>query len=88
MTTRDERVWLVDRTVTEKPSLINHTYATRDGSRYYLIERSTPTAQETTAAIEVETHKLSDVDDAEERKAYAEEATRMFERHDPDDVIA
>lgn len=85
------RIWLVDRTVTEKPSLINHIYATPDGDRYLLIERSSvgsQPAEHTTASIEVDTAKLSEVKDRELQDAYAAEATRMAERHDPEDVIA
>lgn len=84
------QVWLVDRTVTEKPSLINHIYATEDGERYYQQERSkggSDMTDDTTAAIDVNDEKLSAVDNDELREEYAAEASRMADRHDPNDSI-
>ena len=86
------RVWLVERTYSDdEQNLIILTYATPDGSRDYRKERAltsfTGDDRETTAAVEVSTENLGTVTDPETRERYAAEATRMRERHDPDDSI-
>lgn len=84
------RVWLVDRAVTEKPSLINHIYATEDGERYMLIERSSggsAAVEESKAGMDVDADELSPVDDPELQAEYAAEAERMAEKHAPEDAI-
>lgn len=84
------RVWLVDRTVTEKPSLINHIYATEDGGQYVLLERSSGgsmSTDESKAALTVSPDTLSPVGDDELQEEYAAEATRMAGRHAPEDAI-
>ncbi len=90
MTTGTVRVWLVDRTVTEKPTLINHVYAVEEGDRYYLAEHSVGgSAGETQApaAIEVAEEDLSSVEDDTRREEYASQARQMAERHAPDDTV-
>lgn len=85
------RVWLVERTFTEKPSLINHVYATTDGEQYFLRERSitggSQSGATTTAAVEVAPADLTPVEEDTVREQYAAEAERMANIHTPDDRI-
>lgn len=83
------QLWLVDRTITEKPSLINLTYATTDGLQYCLKERAVTGADRpaTFAGITAGPGLLAGVEDAETRAAYAAEASRMAKRHDPQDMV-
>lgn len=88
--TESVKVWLVERTVTEKPSLINHVYATTDGEQYVLEERSVSRrgeSDDTTAAIEVDADDLTAVEDETRKEEYAAEASRMADSHAPDDPI-
>ncbi len=85
------RVWLVERTYSDdEQNLIILTYATPDGEQYFRKERAltsfTGAARETTAAVDVSPDNLGVVDD-EFQAQYAAEASRMAERHDPDDPI-
>ena len=86
------QVWLVERTYSDdEQNLIILTYATPDGTRDYRKERAltsfTGDHRETTAAVTVSPSNLGTVTDPETRERYAAEATRMRERHDPDDSI-
>lgn len=81
----EERVWLVEREVDSR-DLLTLTYATPDGSRAYTRTLSAHVVDEVTAAKDVETAELETVDDGVVDR-YAEEATRMQERHDPEDVV-
>lgn len=86
------QVWLVERTYSDdEQNLIILTYATPDGTRDYRKERAltsfTGDSRETTAAVEVSPSNLGTVTDPETRERYAAEASRMRERHDPDDSI-
>ena len=86
------QVWLVERTYSDdEQTLIIRTSATPDGTRDYRKERAltsfTGDHRETTASVEVSTSNLGTVTDPETRERYAAEATRMRERHDPDDSI-
>ncbi|MFB6171574.1 MAG: hypothetical protein ABEJ23_03505 [Haloarculaceae archaeon] len=86
------RVWLVERTYSDdEQNLIILTYATPDGERYFRKERALPSFtgahRETRAALDVSPTNLGTVDDPERREQYAAEATRMAERHAPDDPI-
>jgi hypothetical protein len=85
------RVWLVERTYSDdEQNLIISTYATSDGRRYYRQERAlttfSGTDRGTPVAREVDTSNLGEAD-PEERDRYAAEATRMAEKHDPDDRL-
>jgi len=84
----DRRVWLVERTYTDK-GLVSLVYATTDGERAIQRQRSTNALQRAgvTAATTVEHESLDPVDDEQTRKQYAEEAERMADRHDPDDAV-
>jgi len=86
------QVWLVERTYSDdEQNLIILTYATPDGTRDYRKERAltsfTGDSRETTAAVAVSPSNLGTVTDPETRERYAAEASRMRERHDPDDSI-
>ncbi len=85
------RVWLVERTYSDdEQNLIILTYATTDGEQYYRKERALTAVDDqrnTTAAVRVDPRNLGAVQDEEERAAYANEAQRMADRHDPDDEI-
>lgn len=81
------RCWLVERDFDDK-GLVRLVYATRDGSRQVLRERSAARLgqYDVTAAIDVAEAQLEPVEpDLWER--YAGEVARMAERHDPDDTI-
>lgn len=85
----DERLWLVDRTYTDK-GLVSLVYATTDGERTLHRQRSMNMLQqgvEVTAATTADPDDLDSVDDEETRKRYAEEASRMADQHDPDDAV-
>ncbi len=88
-----ERVWMVERTFSaDSPHILVIVYATPDGSRYLQKERAfnrfgTGPGPEVTAAITVESERLTPVTDAETRDRYANEVERMRERHEPDDPV-
>lgn len=87
-----ERVWLVERTYSDdEQNLIILTYATPDGSRSFRKERAltsfTGPARETTVSLAVPSDDLSEVSDADRRKWYASEASRMADEYDPDETI-
>ncbi|WP_226479611.1 hypothetical protein [Natrinema amylolyticum] len=93
-TTADEAVpvWLVERTYgDDELNLIILVYATEDGRRYHRRERAltsfTGPARETKAGLLVSPDALGSVDDQTTRERYAEEASRMAERHDPADSV-
>jgi len=85
----ETRLWLVERTYDDK-GLISIAYATTDGESVRRIERA-PIAVErsggVTAAVEAAPEALEPVDDEDLRDRYAAEATRMAERHDPDETV-
>lgn len=86
--TPEERVWLVDRTYTDK-GLVTLVYATPDGGRAITMQRSATMLANTdvTAAERVATDELAAVDDDTTRERYAAEVGRMRERHEPDDEV-
>ena len=85
----EERLWLVERTYDDK-GLIALAYATTDGTAVRRIERA-PIAVErsggVTAAVDADQAALEPVDDDSLRERYAKEATRMAERHAPDETV-
>jgi hypothetical protein len=85
------RVWLVERTYSDdEQNVIILTYATTDGERYFRKERALTSfsdVRDTTAAVDADPGNLGAVTERAERERYAAEATRMAERHDPDDVV-
>ncbi|WP_128476685.1 hypothetical protein [Halorussus pelagicus] len=84
----DEQLWLVERTYTDK-GMISLVYATTDGERYLQKQRSMNMLNhiDVTAAVDADPESLDDVDDDETREQYASEASRMAEKHDPDEAI-
>lgn len=85
------RVWLVERTFSDdEQNLVILVYATPDGERYLRKERALTSFDDdrpTTAALDAPLRNLGDVDDAETRERYAEEASRMAANHEPDDEV-
>ena len=88
MAEETRRVWLVDRQSRDE-RLVTLTYATPDGEQSLTRERSMHLLrrQPATAAVEVEEGDLQSVEDEATRERYADEATRMADRHDPDDEV-
>ncbi|MFC7081649.1 hypothetical protein [Halorussus caseinilyticus] len=84
----DERLWLVERTYTDK-GLVSLVYATTDGERYLQKQRSMNMLNhvDVTAAVDADPDSLDAVDDDETRERYASEATRMADQHDPDEAV-
>lgn len=82
------RVWLVERTFDDK-GLLRLVYATPEGDRQAVRERSAARLgqYDVTAAIDAEADDLAPVEDEETQEWYADEASRMQERHEPDDTL-
>lgn len=84
------RAWLVERSYDDR-GLIVLVYATPDGERARRKELAATVMHQRgiapTAATEVDAADLDEVTDPETRERYAAEATRMRERHDPDDEV-
>lgn len=88
----DVRVWLVERTYSDDElNLVILIYATEDGRYYHRRERALTSfsgpARETKAGLVVSPNELGPVDDPAERDRYASEASRMADRHEPDDAV-
>ena len=85
----DPRLWLVERTYTDK-GLVSLVYATTDGEYSLQRQRSMNALRQgdgVTAAVEADAANLTPVEDDETREQYAEEAERMADRHDPDESV-
>ncbi|WP_132058015.1 hypothetical protein [Halorussus amylolyticus] len=85
----DAQLWLVERTYTDK-GLVSLVYATPDGGRSLHRQRSMNALRQSdgvTAAIAADPDELQAVEDEETRTRYADEATRMAERHDPEETV-
>ena len=85
----DERLWLVDRTYTDK-GLVSLVYATPDGEYALQRQRSTNMLRQgsdVTAATTADPESLDRVDDEETRERYAAEASRMADQYGPDDAV-
>jgi hypothetical protein len=82
-----ERVWLVEREYSDK-GMISLVYATADGDRHLLKQFSEQmlTRTDVTAAVDAESERLEPTRE-EDRDRYETEATRMADRHDPDDPV-
>jgi hypothetical protein len=80
--------WLVEREFDDK-GMVRLVYATPDGSRRLLRERSAAQLgrYEVTAGIDAEAEQLTPVEDPDRRERYAGEADRMADRHDPEDTV-
>lgn len=85
------RVWLVEREYSrDVANMVRLTYATPDGDRYVVMEKSLASAAEAddvTASVRVSPDKLVRVRNDEVRKRYREEVGRMMEEYDPGDRV-
>lgn len=82
------QLWLVDRTYDDK-GMVRLTYATPDGDRTYFTEFAEQRLQmgrDVTAAVDVDPNDLEETGGAD-ADSFAEMATEMAEKHDPDDVV-
>lgn len=82
----DVRVWLVEREYSrDVANMVRLTYATPDGERYVVMEKSLGSAMEAdevTAAVRVSSDKLVEVRDDGVRERYMDEAERMMDEYD------
>lgn len=89
--TESVRVWLVERTYSDdEQNIVILVYATTDGERYLRKERALTSFGDdrpTTAALDVSPERLGRTENAEIRRRYADEATRMADDRDPDDRV-
>jgi hypothetical protein len=86
--TDTERLWLVERTYTDR-DLVVLVYATPEGDRRLRKELASSMLERTTvtAAVEADPADLGSVDDPETRERYADEVERVRSDHEPDDPI-
>jgi len=87
--TEETRVWLVERSYGSDEDLVTLVYATTDGHEQLKkqLSHNMLYGKEITAARDVETADLDEVKDDETRERLADEASRMAEKHDPDDAV-
>ncbi|MDY6818968.1 MAG: hypothetical protein SVG88_09940 [Halobacteriales archaeon] len=79
--------WLVERDYDDK-GLVKLVYATPDGERHIVRERSSRMLRDgVTAAESVPADRLEPVTDSERQARYATEVERMQARHDPDETV-
>lgn len=78
-------VWLVQREFTDK-GLLTLVYATTDGERKLVEQRSATRLADVTAGQTVSPERL-DPTEPSNRDRFATEATRMAEHHDQDDDV-
>lgn len=85
--TNSEQLWLVEREYTDK-GVVNLVYATADGSQYFQKQLSQQllTRTKVTAGRTVKTDKLAEAHE-DDRERFGAEATRMAEKHNPDDAV-
>ena len=81
----DVQCWLVRREYTDK-GLITLEYATPDGTRSF-VKQISPNSPDPTAAKTLDPAELTPVEDPDEQARFETEATRMRERHDPDETV-
>jgi hypothetical protein len=86
--TDSERLWLVERTYTDR-DLVVLVYATPDGTRRRRKELASTMLGRTTvtAAIEADPDGLEAVDEEGLRERYAAEVERVRADYEPDDPI-
>ena len=84
----DVRVWLVERGYNNR-DLIVLKYATPDGDRVFRRELAAQAIDldTVTAAKDVSPDNLESVTETDVQERYEAEATRMVDKHDPDDTI-
>ena len=79
--------WLVEREFDDK-GMVRLVYATPDGSRRLLRERSAARLRDdVTAGIDVDEERLDPVEDPDRRERYTKEAEHVAERHHPEDAV-
>jgi len=81
--------WLVERSSYGDERMVTLVYAPPAGDCHLTKQLSTNLLmrKRITAAVDVEPERLAPVADDETRERYAAEATRMADRHDPDDEV-
>ncbi|ERH08345.1 MAG: hypothetical protein J07HX64_00085 [halophilic archaeon J07HX64] len=82
-----ERVWLVERDYTDA-GLVTVVYASTDGERHLQqrLSKRMVVRSSVTAAREIQADRLEPTPDAK-RDRYATEASRMADKHDPDNTV-
>lgn len=82
------RCWLVERDYDDK-GLVRLVYATEDGTHRAIQERSAAMLSRAgvPAARTIDPNRLVRVEDEATRDRYAAEASRMRDRHDPDETV-
>ena len=84
------RVWLVERTYgDDELNIVILVYADQAGERYFRKERALTSftdVRETPVSLVVPGNELGSTAE-DDRDRYATEASRMAERHEPDDTI-
>lgn len=89
MTDDATQVWLVERSYGNDEDLVTLVYATTDGSQHLKkqLSHNMLYGKRITAARELQNGELDPVRDEELQDRYATEASRMAEKHDPDDEV-
>jgi hypothetical protein len=89
MTDETAQTWLVERSYGQSEDLVTLVYATTDGEHHVKQQFSHQMLydKEITAGREVPVDRLEAVSDEQERDRYREEATRVAEKHDPDEEV-
>ena len=84
----ETRVWLVERSYGHDEDLVTLVYATQDGKQQLKkqLSHSMLYTTDVTAARDVPDERLETVPD-DERERYATEASRMAEKHDPNEGV-
>lgn len=85
----DERIWLVERSYGNDEDLVTLVFATTDGQKQLKkqLSHNMLYGKTITAAREESSEDLDEVKDPDTRERYASEATRMADKHDPDDAV-
>ncbi|WP_336328016.1 hypothetical protein [Halovenus sp. HT40] len=85
----DIRLWLVERSYGHDEDLVTLIFATTDGEKQLKkqLSHNMLYGKTITAAREEKPENLDEVKDEETRGRYASEASRMAEKHDPDDEV-
>ncbi|MFT4947734.1 MAG: hypothetical protein ACI8TL_001983 [Natronomonas sp.] len=83
------RVWLVERSYGNDEDLVTLVFATTDGEKQLKkqLSHNMLYGKTITAAREKDPETLDEVKDEQTRQRYASEASRMAEKHDPDDEV-
>lgn len=89
MAEEDIRVWLVERSYGNDEDLVTLVFATIDGTKQLKkqLSHNMLYGKQITAARTEQPANLDEVKDEETRDRYANEASRMAEKHDPDDEV-